>query len=84
MKYRCIASSVEAKSTTLTNLHEDSIIVFFILQAPSHAWVLFYFKPMKQEQSKRNLMQLIRRKMITKIKPSGKVYDRKKENKFNQ
>ena len=41
---------------------------------------------MKQEQSKRNLMQLIRRKMITKIKPSGKLYDRKKENKnkFNQ
>lgn len=30
-------------------------------------------------------MQLIRRKMITKIKPSGKVYDRKKsKNKFNQ
>lgn len=31
-------------------------------------------------------MQLIRRKMITKIKSSGKVYDRKKENKnkFNQ
>ncbi len=29
-------------------------------------------------------MQLIRRKMITKIKPSGKVYDRKKEKtKFN-
>ncbi len=30
-------------------------------------------------------MQLIRRKMITKIKPSGKVYDRKKDKtKFNQ
>lgn len=29
-------------------------------------------------------MQLIRRKMITKIKPSGKVYDRKKDKtKFN-
>ena len=29
-------------------------------------------------------MQLIRRKMITQIKPSGKVYDRKKvKNKFN-
>ena len=36
---------------------------------------------MKQQQSKRNLMQLIRRKMTTKIKPSGKLYDRKKENK---
>lgn len=29
-------------------------------------------------------MQLIRRKMITQIKPSGKVYNRKKKNKFNQ
>ncbi len=30
-------------------------------------------------------MQLIRRKMTTKIKPSGKVYDRKKnKTKFNQ
>lgn len=39
---------------------------------------------MKAEQSKRNLMQLIRRKMITKIKRSGKVYDRKKDKtKFN-
>ena len=29
-------------------------------------------------------MQLIRRKMTTKIKPSGKVYDRKKDKtKFN-
>ncbi len=29
-------------------------------------------------------MQLIRRKMITKIKPSGKVYDRNKnKTKFN-
>ena len=29
-------------------------------------------------------MQLIRRKMITKIKPSGKVYDRNKDKtKFN-
>lgn len=29
-------------------------------------------------------MQLIRRKMITKIKPSGKLYDRKKDKtKFN-
>lgn len=28
-------------------------------------------------------MQLIRRKMITKIKPSGKVYNRKQKNKFN-
>ena len=29
-------------------------------------------------------MQLIRRKMTTKIKPSGKVYDRKKnKTKFN-
>ena len=40
---------------------------------------------MKAEQSKRNLMQLIRRKMITKIKPSGKLYDRNKnKTKFNQ
>jgi len=47
--------------------------------------MLLYFKEMKEQQTKRNLMQLIRRKMITKIKPSGKVYDRKKENKkFNQ
>ena len=39
---------------------------------------------MKQQQSKRNLMQLIRRKMTTKIKPSGKVYDRQKDKtKFN-
>ena len=39
---------------------------------------------MKEQQSKRNLMQLIRRKMITKIKPSGKLYDRKKDKtKFN-
>ena len=39
---------------------------------------------MKQQQSKRNLMQLIRRKMTTKIKPSGKLYDRKKDKtKFN-
>ena len=41
---------------------------------------------MKAEQSKRNLMQLIRRKMITKIKPSGKLYDRNKnknKTKFN-
>ena len=30
-------------------------------------------------------MQLIRRKMITKIKPSGKLYDRNKNKiKFNQ
>ena len=29
-------------------------------------------------------MQLIRRKMTTKIKPSGKVYDRNKNKKFNQ
>ena len=39
---------------------------------------------MKAEQSKRNLMQLIRRKMTTKIKPSSKLYDRKKDKtKFN-
>ena len=29
-------------------------------------------------------MQLIRRKMTTKIKPYGKVYDRNKNKKFNQ
>lgn len=61
------------------------LLCFHIVSAPSHAWVLFYCTTMKQEQTKRNLMQLIRRKMITKIKPSGKVYDRKKsKNKFNQ
>ena len=27
---------------------------------------------------KRHVMQIIRRKMITKVKPSGKIYDRNK------
>jgi hypothetical protein len=31
------------------------------------------------EYNERHLAQLIRRKMITKIKPSGKVYSRKKQ-----
>lgn len=33
---------------------------------------------MKTDYTSRELSQLIRRKMITKVKPSGKVYDRKK------
>jgi hypothetical protein len=32
----------------------------------------------KQGLSDRHIAQMIRRKMITKTKPSGKVYDRKK------
>jgi hypothetical protein len=32
--------------------------------------------------SERHLAQMIRRKMIQKVKPSGKVYDRKKEKFF--
>lgn len=31
--------------------------------------------------NKRHLMQIARRKNITKVKPSGKVYDRKQEKK---
>lgn len=33
--------------------------------------------------SKRHIAQIIRRKMISKKKPSGKVYDRKKDKKVN-
>jgi hypothetical protein len=31
----------------------------------------------------RHLMQIARRKNITKVKPSGKVYDRKQEKKID-
>lgn len=31
------------------------------------------------ETNKRHMMAVIRRKMITKVKPSAKVYNRKKE-----
>jgi hypothetical protein len=33
---------------------------------------------MKTDYTSRELSQLIRRKMITKVKPSGKTYNRKK------
>jgi hypothetical protein len=36
----------------------------------------------KQGLSERHIAQIIRRKMITKCKPSGKVYDRKKISKM--
>ena len=32
----------------------------------------------RHTKEQRHMAQLIRRKMITKMKPSGKVYDRKK------
>jgi hypothetical protein len=31
--------------------------------------------------SERHVAQIIRRKMIQKVKPSGKIYNRKKQNK---
>lgn len=36
-------------------------------------------KTSKHTKEQRRLMQLIRRKMITKIKPSGKIYNRKND-----
>ena len=33
---------------------------------------------MKKEMTKRHMAQIIRRKMIRKVKPSGKVYSRKR------
>lgn len=32
--------------------------------------------------SERHVAQIVRRKMITRTKPSGKTYSRKKQNKF--
>jgi hypothetical protein len=34
-------------------------------------------KKERQSQEQRHMMQLIRRNMIQKVKPSGKVYNRK-------
>ena len=36
----------------------------------------------KQTQEQRHMMQLIRRNMIQKVKPSGKMYNRKQQNKL--
>jgi hypothetical protein len=36
---------------------------------------------MEKELNKRHISQIIRRNMITKVKPSKKVYSRKKESK---
>jgi hypothetical protein len=36
----------------------------------------------KQTQEQRHMMQLIRRNMIQKAKPSGKMYNRKQQNKL--
>jgi hypothetical protein len=38
-------------------------------------------KNIKQSKEQRRLSQLIRRKMLTKIKPSGKIYNRKNNGK---
>jgi hypothetical protein len=39
----------------------------------------FEHKNVKSELSERHIAQIIRRKMIQKVKPSGKIYTRKKD-----
>jgi hypothetical protein len=39
-------------------------------------------KVMKEDLSIGHIKQIVRRNMITKIKPSGKVYSRKKKEKY--
>lgn len=46
--------------------------------------VLYSMKNERQTQEQRNMAQLIRRNMITRVKPSGKMYSRKKKKSFLQ